>query len=182
MRKPDENLEGQSPDHASEVDSKRAASLTGATEIGMLKPLGHSNVPLRFLLGYHSSWYGRFLAAGVGALAMMAAVLVSAIVMGINDPLPGLDVAINESTDIEQTRPIGFDMFSPSVPPAAATTLEPVRSYDRSKSARPAIRVADRPQRVSRSSSRLRIRKFVPTTLVIYAENGVIKRRIEPWL
>lgn len=181
MRKPDESLEGQPVDDAPEVDLKRAESLARATEI-MFKPLGHPNVPLKFLLGYHSSWYGRFLGASVGALAMLVAVLVSAIVMGINDPLPGLDFAMTESTDIERARPIGFDMFSPILPGAAAP-LESVRSQARSKLAKPELRLASyKSRRESRTSPRLSIQKFVPTKLVIYAENGVIKKRIEPWL
>ena len=182
MRKPDENRVGQPVDDVSEVDSKQAGTLRPATEISIWKPRGQENVPLTFLLGNHSSWCGRFLGLGIGALAMMAAVLVSAIVIAINDPLPGLQVAMNVPTDINQTEePISFDSFSPSILPAAVA--EPVRQQVRAKLAGPDVRLAaHRPQRSSRSSSRLRIGNFVPTKLVIYAEKGVIKRRIEPWL
>lgn len=180
MVKPDESFEGQPADDALGADSKRSRPSIGATEMSMLKPLGQQNVPLTFLLGYHSSWYGRFLALGIGALGMMTAILVSAIFVGINNPLPGVDLAINGPADIEQ---LSFDIFSPGIPPVAAARLEPVRGQLRSKLVRPEVRsVGYKPRRESRSSSRLRIGKFIPTTLVIYAENGVVKRRIEPWL
>jgi hypothetical protein len=183
MRKPDESHEGQPRDLAPEADPKSLASSTLEAEISILKPLGERNDALTFLLGYQSSWYGPFLGAGIGALAMMALATISAVIIGINEPAPGVNVAINEPSDIEQTSLISFDIFSPSILPEAAAPLEPVRSHVRSKVTRPEIRLAAyKPRREPSPSSRPRIEKFIPTKLVIYAENGVIKKRIEPWL
>jgi hypothetical protein len=183
MRDTNESFESQPVDHTSEPYSKHAA-VKPAAEISMLKPLGHANTTLTFLLGYGSSWYGRFLGLGVGALAMMAAVFVSAIVIGINDRLPGVEIAVYQSTEIYREPSIGFDLFSAPIPRSRPSAVEPVRFHTRTKAPGPEIvRVtASKTRRESRSSPRLGIRKFVPTTLVIYAENGVIKRRIEPWL
>src|SRR5687767_9629592 len=153
MRKPDESPTVQPVDDAREVDPKHPASLTVANEISMLKPLGEQNVLLTVLLGYRSLWYVQLLTAGIGTLAMMALVVVSAIVIGVEDRGAGLDVAINESTDIRTIAQISFDIFSPPVLAAAAASLEP-RANVRPKLARAEARLATyKPRRDSRSSS-----------------------------
>ena len=188
MRNPYESVEGQSVDLPPEVDPKRRMALERRTEMSIFKPLGDQNLPLTFLLGYHSSPVGRLLATGIGGVLMMTVVFISAIVIGINDSTVDREVVVNESV-MEQSWPIGFDVFSPPVLPSHAAPSEPVRSHVRSKPVQPEIRLATYKPRVkSRQAPPLRpqkfvpIQKFVPTTLVIYAQNGLIKKRIEPWL
>ncbi|HEX6126581.1 MAG TPA: hypothetical protein VFZ23_14500 [Pyrinomonadaceae bacterium] len=131
-------------------------------------------------------WFRRFLVVGSGALVMIAFVLVSAILVGINDPVVGPEVATNVETLGPLAQPIElFNLdFSPS--PAfepLADEVGIVRSNIRGRFARPGIHVtANKPVRRLRRLPQPMQPKFTPTTLVIYAENGVIYTRIEPWL
>jgi hypothetical protein len=118
---------------------------------------------------------------------MIGLVLVSAILVGINDPAAGPDVATNGQPGdmLTQTEePFGFDIYSPLGFARVSVGNDIVRSnVVRRRSARPAIRLtAYRPKVQLRLPPQPEEPKFVPTTLIIYAENGVINTRIEPWL
>ncbi len=186
MRKPDESLDDFIAKPAPKVTSKPPppVSLRLTGEVERLNPLIHEEPAPRFRWTRRSQplWFRRFLLAGSGALVMMAMVLVSAILIEMSDSSEVAEVTPNEQSDtapVEAQLPISFEMFSLS---DTASVIDGVRSK-RSISLRPKIaRTVYKPRRTYRSLPRPEEPKFVPTTLVIYAENGVIKRRVEPWL
>jgi hypothetical protein len=129
-------------------------------------------------------WFRRFLAVGSGAIVMIALVLIGAILLGIDDPADGPDIATSgkpDDTMAQPAEPFGFHVFPPSVLASPTGGISVVSSNNRRRSAR---------SRIHRASNKFRRHetmsppapKFVPTTLVIYVENGVINTRIEPWL
>lgn len=189
MWKPDESLEDfiVKPEKYEPVEPPRKVWLRPTSEVEMLKPLARHEVPTS--TGHIPTarnqplWFSRIVAVGSGALVMIAFVLVSAIFIGINES--ELDVAtIGQSEDaLAKTEETTFDIFSPSSLASASRNIGIVRSKIKRKLARPAIRLAvHKPRRPSRPSLKIAEPVFVPTTLVIYAENGVINTRIEPWL
>jgi hypothetical protein len=139
---------------------------------------------------YRLSWFHQSLAVG-GAIALVALFLVTGLYIGIGDRPVELgrgrsDVAMNRHP---------AKTFSPAeVPPA----LDPSTAEDSPSTvgdvpaAKPAARrrhsrprpsfAAYRPRRRAPLIPQFVVSQFVPTTLVIYAENGEIKTRIEPWL
>ena len=190
MWKPNESLDDFVAKPLPEVTSEapRPVSLQRTGEVEVLKPLTRAEVRARrlryaFKTPYQPLWFRRFLAVGSGALVMIGFVLVSAILVGINDQAAGPEVATNENpVDIlpQPEEPFSFDVFS--LAPAAGP-VEVVRSATRRRPARPAIKLAiNKPRRQFRAPLQPEEPDFVPTTLVIYAENGVINTRIEPWV
>ena len=188
MWKPDESLDDfiVKPDTHGTVDPPRKVWLRPTSQVEILKPLASEEVPAT---GYLTNarkqplWFGRLIAVGSGALILIALVLVSAILIGISEPAAGPEVAIIESEDklIETEEPFGI--LSSSSLQLVSSGIDNVRSNIRRNSARPNFRVAvHKPKRRVRPSYQPKEPKFVPTTLVIYAENGVINTRIEPWL
>jgi hypothetical protein len=133
---------------------------------------------------YQPLWFRRLLAVGSGALVIIAIVLVSAILVGINDPASEPDVAINIPPDNRQTEePISLDIFSSSSLASVSGRIDIARSKVRRRTARPKVHLAaHKPTRQLRPLLQPEEPKFVPTTLVVYAENGVINTRVEPWL
>jgi hypothetical protein len=117
---------------------------------------------------------------------MIALVLVGAILVGIRDQAAEPDVATNGKPDdelIQPGEPFNLYLSSPSTFEPATGEVNMVRSNTRRRRARRSIRPAvNKPQHRLRPSPQPEQPKFVPTTLVIYAENGVIYSRIEPWL
>ena len=197
MRKPDENLDDYIVKPAPEVSSEPPRSVwlwrTGKVEV--LKPLTHAEVransarstfkSFRLPVGQQPLWFRRFLVVGSGALVFIAAVLVSAILVGINDPVAGPDVATKGPTDDKLTQlqePYSFDLSYPLTLLPEIRAGDVVRSHTRRRMARPRTDL-----KPNKTRARLRplpqpeVPTFVPTTLVIYAENGVINTRIEPW-
>ena len=198
MWKPDQSLDDYivNPNREGISETPRAASLRATGEVEVLKPLTPQEVcatPDRIGIqalhrpGPHQPlWFRRFVAAGSGALVMIALILVSAILVGINDPVDGLDVATFVKPDDDSTQPeelFSFDFSSPSTFTAANGGVNIVRSNFRRRRARPRIHTApNKPKLLVLPPPQAEQPKFVPTTLVIYAENGVINTRIEPWL
>lgn len=186
MWKPEDSLEDYTVKPAPHVtpDPPRSVSLQRTGEFEVLKPL----TPSRVRKGIRSFrrvvpqplWFRRFLVVGSGALVLVAFALISAILVGINEQTAGPDVAANENSDYTaQAEDLySFDLSLP-------LTFLPVidRSNTRRRQTRPTTLLA-----VSKPRPQLRPRlepedpDFVPTTLVIYAQNGVITSRIEPWL
>jgi hypothetical protein len=117
---------------------------------------------------------------------MIAMVLVSAILVGISDSGPAPDVATYEQPDdnlMQLGELFSFDAPSPSIFGSATGEVDFVPMNTRRRSARPRIHLAvSKPRRPLRPLPQPEEPKFFPTTLVIYAENGVINTRIEPWI
>lgn len=183
-KKPNENLDDMVTP-AAEVDPEapRPVSLRGTGEVDVLKPI--TNVKTGrygFRAPFQPLWFRRFLAVGSGALVMIAFVLVSAILVGINEPAGGPEVVTNETPDDALTQseePYSLDIasFAPT-----AGEVDIVRPDARPMSARPVTKlVARKSRRQFRQPLRPEEPNFIPTTLVIYAENGSINTRVEPW-
>jgi len=134
--------------------------------------------------------------ASAGALAIMALILGSAVLIGMYDPPPGPEVSIVEEAPYDSSdasiaseseeAPIQTDEATPDVFTAQTAPLVDagVRSRHRTARRAPVRRIevaAYRPRRQLRRPMPA-VTRFVPTTLVISAENGEVKTRIEPWL
>ena len=127
-----------------------------------------------------------------GSLAMMAIIMVSAILVAIYDKPAEYDVSQADATGgpIEVAiGPLGdqssaeelftLDLSTPRIPSVKLFTSRP---NIRSRSARRSIQLAANRPRRQPPGTRLVVSDFVPTNLIIYPENGVIKTRIEPQL
>ena len=137
----------------------------------------------RSTAAYQPLWFRRLITLGSLALAMIALVLLSAIFVGISDPAARPDVATGVQPDdkpIQTEEPFGLEMFS-TLRFAPGTGIDIVRATAKRKVLRPRVQLTQRPQQYARPLQPDEP-KFVPTTLVIYAEDGVIKTRIEPWV
>ncbi|PYT00837.1 MAG: hypothetical protein DMF63_05905 [Acidobacteria bacterium] len=195
MWKPDESLDEfvVKPDADVISDPPREVLLRRTGEVEVLKPLTLAEIRARRSSRSFGAfrtpqplWFRRFLTLGSAALVMIALVLVSAILVGINDPAEGLDVATvvtpNEELD-QPEEPFTFEVYSPSTLAPAGREIDTIRSSPRRRPLRHVVHLAAIKRRVQpRPSLRVEQPKFIPTTLVIYAENGVINTRIEPWL
>lgn len=222
MRKPDESLEDHIVRPAPETgpEPPRSVLLVRTGEVEVLQPLARpdkrARIALRAFTPYQPLWFRRFLVVGSGALVMLAMVLVSAILVGINDSGAVSEVASIETSDSDLTQPqefaqelnpdptqleraegdpvqsevpaesvspvdsFGFEVEYPSNLASATGEIEVAWSNTRRRQARRSIHLAgNNPVRRPRASTQP---KFIPTTLVIYAENGVVHSRIEPWL
>jgi hypothetical protein len=193
MRKPNESLNDFSVKPAPEILSKppRSVWLQPTGEVDIVKPLLRPEIrPKTAWFGlkvdrpFQPLWFRRFLVAGSVGLVFVAMVLVSAIVVSIGEPAAGPDVATGGQIDDKQSQPEELFSFDLSVPlTLVPENREGVRSRIRRRPARPAIHLsANKPKRQFRPLPQPEEPRFVPTTLVIYAENGVINTRIEPWL
>lgn len=136
------------------------------------------------------SWFFRSLAVAGGFILLITFIFGSSILIGIDDP--PINVAGTEHPDVMDRQPESlpripkepspFDSFPAKVSPAVtggplaayAAILRPMPVRRRAAVYRPVRRLAPRRP--------LTVTAFVPTTLVIYPENGVIKTRIEPQL
>jgi hypothetical protein len=184
-KKPNESLDDFIVKPVAEVDSEapRSVSLRRTGEVEVLKPLARVDVRAKsgrygFRPVYQPLWFRRFLAVGSGALVMIAFVLVSAILVGINETA-GPEVASNDKIEYALAQfdePLTFDISS------FGAAVDAAQSYVRRRTARPTIQVAvNKPRPQLREPLQPDEPDFVPTTLVIYAENGSINTRIEPW-
>jgi len=152
------------------------------------------------------SWFHRSLALG-GTVAMVALVLTSAIVIGMYDRPADAGRELVQTAGDADLAPDGRPdrrQLPPKVPPmsdkfTAADTVPTIAGPGRvfefgntryvtrvrtvSHSVRrPHVRVAAyRPRRRS-PQPQLVASHFFPTTLVIYIENGLVRRRVERWL
>ena len=194
MRKPNQSLDDYNirPDPEVTAEPPRSVLLQRTGEIEVLQPLTRAEVRTKrgrytFRAPYQPLWFRRFLAVGSGALVMIAFVLVSAILVGINDPTAGPEVATIGNADevlAQPEEPYSFDVSTPSTFASTSRDANIVRSITRRRTARSVVRLVhiNKPKRQFRPPPQAEEPKFVPTTLVIYAENGVINTRIEPWI
>jgi hypothetical protein len=112
---------------------------------------------------------------------MSALVLISAILIEMSDESTRTDVASRVGSDAEPTQADGpFDILSHSNF-EAVTAIETGRPAARRRSVKGRLQLAHRVRPDVRPLQFAEPR-FVPTTLVIYPENGEIKTRIEPWI
>jgi hypothetical protein len=191
MRKPDESLSDYIVKPVRNVDAKppRPVILRVTGDVQSLKPLIQREIGVgvgvsRTRSGFQPLWFRRLIAVGSGALVLIAVVLVSAILIGIKDTVSEPELAMNGSPDITQTEDsISFESYAPSSPTLMIGRGDIVRASYRRRSPRPSIRlVAYKPRRQRRPVLRPTEPEFFPTTLVIYAENGAINTRVEPWI
>lgn len=154
------------------------------------------------------SWFHRSLVIG-GAIAIVVITFLGGVFFGSNNPpakptVESADTAANPSDTVAGPRDEAlndrpetmWNDFDPSglVPDedSASTSDEPAtdRSVVKRKHARPRRRLAyrrhvlfaaDRPRRQP-LRPQLWVSDFIPTTLVIFVENGEVKTRTEPWL
>ena len=205
IRRPNETLDDFKSRVAAPAEPPPGAVLLYPTgDIEKLEPLAHAEdfVTSEAVTGAFAgaaprpfSWFHRTLAVG-GALAIIAflgAGLLIRLYSPTVEPVGPVDVASDQPADIS-TPPHASndtDLFSPINSPIAFDGL-------------PVVRKASKPRRISSRASRnvyqpqrsvpnpqitalvqrpqLIVSDFVPTTLIIYIENGEIKTRIEPQL
>lgn len=190
MRKPIESLDDHivRPVPGVTPEPPRAVSLRRTGEVEVVEPLTVNTERVRIAFKGPRSranplWFRRMLAAGSGALVIIGLVLVSAILVGINDPAE-LATNIKPDQDSTQTEELfSFDISSASPVTTATLGINIFRSNPKRRPIRPRVPLAvSKPKPQLRPIPQPEQPKFVPTTLVIYAENGVINTRIEPWL
>lgn len=142
-----------------------------------------------WLGGYTLSWFHRSLALG-GAIASIAFFLGIGIPIEIYGPpdWPAgslSDLGVDQKTETFLPSPKGqdvVDLRAESSPPPISDELRAVRPAVKRRAATArAVTGAYVRARVSRRP-KLVLTKYVPTTLIIYPENGQIKMRIEPQL
>ena len=196
MQKPQESLD----DFLRSIEPKEmtppsVVPLRPTGEIQVLKPLELESAPTQnALLLRHGapriSWFHRSLIFGGGSVAAVTLIFLSAVLIGINDQadraaVDDMDIPSGPS-NIEMVDARGTDepselnnIFVSDAEAIVSGELGTVQSADRSIRVRHRVRRAPhvRPHRVPAIK---KVVDFVPTTLVIYAENGEIKSLIEP--
>ena len=185
MWKPDRRLDDfiVRPETELTLEPPSDVLLRPTSEIEILQPLSTTTSPPNLHL-----WFRRLVVAGSGAIVFMASVLISAILVGIGEPA-GSDLARAGQYDdylMHADAPLGSDVpFPPSVSPVTGGVYVVLSKIKPTPPRRPRVRtVVYKPRRqyVSPSPHPLQVANFIPTTLVIYPENGVINTRIEPWV
>ena len=197
MWKPNDSLDDYSVRSAPVTpEPPSAVSLQVTGEVEVLKPLTRTELRAkRARTGFKMTrarlkpqplWFRRFLAVGSGALVVIGLVLVSAILVGINDPAAGPDVATNVTADytlMQSEEPFTLEIAPASADETVSDEVEIVRPIARRRSVRRSVHFAThKSKRQFRPLPQPEEPAFFPTTLVIYAENGVINSRIEPWI
>jgi hypothetical protein len=175
----------------------RFVYLTGEVEV--LKPLATSyDFTKRKAAGtslfngfYGLSWFHRSLTVG-GSLAVIALLIWTGILVGLYGPPPSSLVSPTELAIDQQPADMpapreepSSDLLSTWSRPTVSDEHHAVRSMVRSRAVRrPKARVflAAYRHRHFTPLPQFVVSSFVPTTFIIYAENGQIKTRIEPWL
>ena len=205
MRKPYESLDDfivkATPEN---VDPPRPVSLRLTGEVEVLKPLARWEHPGQIAptkaeiqlrpVPHRFSWFHRSLLVG-GGITMTALVFTSAILIGVSDSAVPPETANVEFIEVPneaerllpEEAPLSSDIFSTSESGEETGPVRtPVRRANRNRFRRAAapVRTTVRKAlpRPAKQPHQLLVSKFVPTTLVIYIENGLIKSRIEPWL
>ncbi len=170
----------------------KSLRLTGKTQI--LKPLARvEDLSMNRLFGANAlhrfKWFHRSLAMG-GAFAVILFALITLIDFAIYGPRIGpvepVDVAINEQPDslpVFTDEPFTAALLQDENSLISLDELNASPAFTRRRSVRPRAQyVAYRaPRKPEPFRNQLWVSQFVPTTLVIYIENGVIKTRSEPW-
>lgn len=204
MRKPAESLDNfnvKPAPKAAEPPSPVSLSVTGEFEVLHPLVLPGDRAKFKVVTSYtyvrpathRQSWFDRSIALG-GSFALMSFILLSAVLVGVYEPTD--DPSISSIDSASEPTYLALDQLDDTLTPLeepltsdsypATSPLEDlprtVRRTSRVRRAMPRAHLA-----AYRPSHRFRrpllaVTKFVPTTLIIYAENGEIKTRIEPQL
>ncbi|MDI1242989.1 MAG: hypothetical protein PSX80_13825 [bacterium] len=208
MQRPQESLH----DFLNSIEPQPApppttVSLRPTGEVEVLKPLAvdqvYAKAPNPLLLRQGApriSWFHRSLIFGGGAAAAVAIIFLSAVFIAISEPsdrasVEGVEVPSYES-DAPVDESLGDNSLAPANEPTPTTTANVLTPANASQvfgeipaDRRPNVRsrrstlsvqrAAHIPRRTPRPAD---VPSFIPTTLIIYPENGEIKTRIEPTL
>ena len=189
MWKPEESLD----DFLAKLDSEMPVApprkvrlhLTGDIEV--VKPLIS---PTRKVYSFRTNaqplWFRQAIAVGSVGLVMIAFVLISAVLIGINEPggQPEVAVSVQPYTEIASAEiPVEFEIFAPSELGDESRESGDARANVGRRISRARVhQAAYRPKPDSAASAPVLQLRGGPSTLVIYAENGIVKSRVEPWL
>ncbi|HTK39067.1 MAG TPA: hypothetical protein VL325_11290 [Pyrinomonadaceae bacterium] len=200
---PNETLEDFQSRIATPPEPPSAVLLQPTGDIEFLEPLTHTEefvksepaaarVAPAGTVKYPFSWFHRSLAIG-GALAIIAFLGISLLIAIYRrpvEPVSPIDVAADQYP--ADTLPSAEELddsglLSPVDSPFAFDGFPVVLKRQRRAPAPRAARSVYRPQIVQQSRPSVPrpqfiVSEFVPTTLIIYIENGEIKTRIEPQL
>lgn len=205
MRKPEESLDDFDVKAAERAASEppRAVTLRFGGDVEVLKPLVRherrlnpdpaTGDPFRRPAPNRLSWFQSAVAAAL-VLGIMGLALLSAIFIGMSDPSPSTTVAsVDTATDpddatIAQLNEDGLIQSEQALDPDVLVAenrqpaIDEVRSALRTARRHPMRRVQLIAHRIRRPlpPPQVVVTDFIPTTLIIYAENGEIKSRIEP--
>ena len=200
MQKPQESLD----DFLNSIEPQAATppstvSLRPTGEVEVLSPLPLDQAPAKTanpLLLQHGapriSWFHRSLIFGGGGVAVIAIIFLSAVFIAVSEPsdiaaADGIensgypdDTPIDDNlAPVEETATA--DIVASAIAALVSGEFRPSRPVVRSQRiARRVHRAAYVPRR--RISKPIQVNDFVPTTLIIYPENGEIRTRIEPTL
>ena len=206
MQKPQESLD----DFLNSIEPQPATppsnvSLRPTGEVEVLRPLALDQAPAetanKLLLQNGApriSWFHRSLIFGGAAAGAVTIIFLSALFIAVNEPserasvegvdTPGydLDAPMNATLELDSLAPADetsakVNLSTPEIASQVVGEFRTgrratVRSRRSTISSRRTASIPLRPSRPAESPS------FVPTTLVIYVENGEIKNRIEPTL
>ena len=200
MQKPQESLD----DFLRPIEPLPAAppstvSLRPTGEVEVLSPLPldqpHAKTANGLLLQHGApriSWFHRSLIFGGGAVAAVAIIFLSALFIAVNEPAERASVEGIETPTYESDAPIETRLETADQPPALDVPTYEVESQvfgELRADPRPIVRSHQHTPRIQRAAfiprrnpAAAQAPAFVPTTLVIYPENGEIKTRIEPSL
>jgi hypothetical protein len=134
------------------------------------------------------SWFHRSLIFGGAGVAGIAVIFLSALIIAVSDPT---EATVAGEPDHISDAPIDNRVAATEEPAVADTEKSPVTEAVSAK-----LRTVRRPARIQRDVAQVRrgahiprrsprpsqAPAFVPTTLIIYPENGEKKTRIEPTL
>ncbi|MEQ1762262.1 MAG: hypothetical protein ABL984_03850 [Pyrinomonadaceae bacterium] len=197
MQKPEESL----ADFLNTIEPQAAAppsqvSLRPTGEVEVLSPLAldqaSAQTPNGLLLQRGApriSWFHRSLIFGGGAAAAIVIIFLSALFIAVSEPsdIAAVDGIDNSGYPLDAeiddspagVLPESTDIFTSAISPLVFGELRTLRPVVRSRRVLPRVqRAVYIPRR--RSPKPAPVTEFVPTTLIIYAENGEIKTRIEP--
>ena len=177
-------------------------SLCPTGEVEILRPLAQWERPEKIAAvadeilvrpaPHRLSWFHRSLIFG-GGLAVIAVIFLSAILTAISERSAEVAGGSPDASGYSGDAPVderlpsadgpsASDFIASSVSPLVLGQLRTLRSHAGSKRPRPRVRHAALRPRYPARRPRLMVADFVPTTLIIYPENGEIKSRIEPQL
>ena len=200
MRKPKDSLDEFAVQAAEKAaQPPRMVELQFVGEVEVLKPLVRPEIPehsdpsagnpFRRNAPNRLSWL-QSAAAAAAVLGIMVVILLSAIFIGITEPARSSGVGTIETAESRDTATLEtYEDELTSIPepfrPGIFGTPElPIDIRPSSPKAKlvPARRVRRAALRLRRQPllPRVVISAFIPTTLIIYPENGEIKSRIEP--
>ncbi|HKP69110.1 MAG TPA: hypothetical protein VJV05_07495 [Pyrinomonadaceae bacterium] len=198
MRKPNESLDEFSVRVAGEAaEPPRMVTLHFGGDVEVLKPLVRRQAadhpdpvtgnPFRGPAPNRFSWFQSAMAAAA-VLGIMLVILLSAIFIGVSDPAVSPDIAhldtFGDATELAMDQSATYESVDPEINVAENPTLTDdeiavIRPTVRRAISRRVRRMAYRPRRQV-PAPQITVSTFVPTTLIIYPENGEIKSRIEP--